>query len=95
MSAAPRPDPIPNCSVAGTTLTNNAIAVVWSLAQQCRHHRGHQRDGGQNAAPLASAGATFVVANKSNIVATEFDDIVTWISTPMLFNRLVAAGQLP
>lgn len=27
--------------------------------------------------------------------AGEFDDIVTWISKPVLFNRMVAAGKLP
>ncbi|MGB8337305.1 MAG: type II secretion system protein [Burkholderiales bacterium] len=32
-----------------------------------------------------------------NAAATggEFDDIVTWISVPILFNRMVTAGQLP
>ncbi|MGH8647009.1 MAG: hypothetical protein ACREX4_22150 [Gammaproteobacteria bacterium] len=27
--------------------------------------------------------------------ACNFDDLVVWLSTPILFNRMVAAGRLP
>jgi hypothetical protein len=49
-----------------------------------------------NAPP--SVGTTFVSRSASGInVATigEFDDIVTWLSPNILFNRMVAAGKLP
>lgn len=78
-----------NCGTA-VTLTSNAPVVVWSL--------------GPNAALGGSAphesenidsNRTFVMRTKSNVSGSDFDDIVTWISPSVLFNRLIAAGQLP
>jgi hypothetical protein len=31
----------------------------------------------------------------ANGAGGEFDDIVSWLSTPILFNRMVQAGKLP
>jgi hypothetical protein len=45
------------------------------------------------------AGTTFVSRTYQDTGATgtggEFDDIVVWLSPNILFNRMVAAGQLP
>ncbi len=48
----------------------------------------------------AAAGTTFVsrTSTKPEIALTlggDFDDMVVWISTNVLFNRMVAAGKLP
>jgi hypothetical protein len=48
----------------------------------------------ENAETLANADRVFVMRDKSNIAATEFDDLVVWIS-PLPFSRLIAARQLP
>jgi hypothetical protein len=79
---------------AGTTLTSNAIVVVWSLGPNAATG-GTSAQEVENAEALASADRVFVMRDKSSVSATEFDDIVIWISTPMLFSRLIAAGQLP
>ena len=83
------------CASAATTLTSNAIAVIWSLGANAATTGGTSTDEAENVEALASAERVFVMRDKSNIAATEFDDIVTWISTPILFSRLLAAGQLP
>ena len=41
---------------------------------------------------IAVVGAS---SDLSKVTGAEFDDIVTWISPSMLFNRMIAAGQLP
>ena len=49
-------------------------------------------------ANLAAAGTSFVSkvpSNNTNISGGEFDDIVTYISANILFNRMVTAGKLP
>lgn len=44
----------------------------------------------------ASATTLFVVRTPANAGAGgEFDDLVTWLPTTVLFNRLIAAGRLP
>jgi prepilin-type N-terminal cleavage/methylation domain-containing protein len=37
----------------------------------------------------------FVSHTPSNVTGNEFDDLVTWLSPNILFNRMVAAGRLP
>jgi len=32
---------------------------------------------------------------QADVPSTAFDDILIWISRPILFNRMVAAGRLP
>lgn len=39
--------------------------------------------------------SVFVFHPESNVTGNEFDDIVTWISPYILFNRMIAAGKLP
>lgn len=37
----------------------------------------------------------FVSHPRSAAAGNEFDDIVVWLSPDVLYNRMVAAGQLP
>jgi len=83
------------CASAATTLTSNAIVVIWSLGANAGTTGGTSTQEAENVEALASVDRVFVMRDKSDIAATEFDDIVTWISTPILFSRLLAAGQLP
>ena len=78
------------CAATTDDLTDNAIAVIWSL--------------GENAPTGGSAphedknlddNRVFVLAPYSTAAGSVFDDQITWIGPPMLFNRLVTAGQLP
>jgi prepilin-type N-terminal cleavage/methylation domain-containing protein len=80
---------------AGATLTSNAIAVIWSLGPNAATSGGVSADEARNAQAFTSADRVFVMRTKSGVTASEFDDIVTWITPPALFNRLIAAGQLP
>lgn len=81
------------CASAAATLTSNAIAVVWSLGPNAA--TGNSNDQFENREALAVADRVFIMRTPSNVLNAEFDHVVTWISPPMLFNRLIAAGQLP
>lgn len=83
------------CASAPTRLTDKAIAVIWSLGPNAGTSGGTSTDEAENAEALASADRVFIKRDYSNVTGAEFDDIVTWISPPTLFNRLLAAGQLP
>jgi hypothetical protein len=85
-----------NCGTAGT-LVSNAIVVIWSVGPNAATTGGTSVDEMQN--PNSTAGFSpdriFVSRTKSDGTSGEFDDIVTWIAPATLFNRLIAAGQLP
>jgi type II secretory pathway pseudopilin PulG len=83
------------CNTAATTLTSNAIAVIWSLGPNAATSGGAAPHESHNAESLALSNRTFVKRDLSKVTGAEFDDVVTWISPPILFNRLIAAGQLP
>lgn len=78
---------------AGAALTASGVpAVVLSMG----------KNGGAGAAGIdetanIDGNQTFVNHLPAPSTATngEFDDIVTWISNPVLVNRMVAAGRLP
>jgi len=81
---------VSGCAASTDELSDNAIAVIWSL--------------GENAPTGGSAPhedknlnntRVFVQAPYSTSGAAIFDDQLTWIGPPLLFNRLIAAGQLP
>lgn len=61
------------------TLTDNAVAVLFSTGKN-----GNDQTAG------AAIDNFFVSA-----VTADFDDIVTWLSPNILYNRLIAAGRLP
>jgi type II secretory pathway pseudopilin PulG len=85
-----------NCGAA-LTLTSNAPVVIWSVGPNAATG-GSSVHEAQNPNPNGgSADRLFVSRTKAAAGAAggEFDDIVTWIGPPALFNRLIAAGQLP
>jgi len=87
-----------NCGTA-TKLTDNAVAVIWSSGPNAATASGGTSvDEAQNPNfKGGSADRIFVSKTKSGgpSDANEFDDVVTWIGSPILFNRMIQAGQLP
>jgi type II secretory pathway pseudopilin PulG len=86
--------PVAPATTCGTAsiLTNHAVAVIYSI--------------GRNEVPPAinidevanRNGDQVFVSHSPNTAAApngEFDDIVTWISPNILYNRMVTAGKLP
>ena len=73
---------------SGTALTSSSerpVAIVFSAG-------ANTTADGQNA--LASFEPTSGIY-QADVPSPTFDDIVIWISRPILFNRMVAAGKLP
>jgi hypothetical protein len=85
-----------NCGTA-VKLTDNAPVVIWSVGPNAATTGGVSVDEAQNPNPVnpVSIDRIFVSKPRSTVAGSEFDDIVTWIGSPTLFNRLIAAGQLP
>lgn len=83
-----------NCGTA-VTLASNAMAVLYSIGPNAATG-GTGTDEAENPNPNGgSADRIFVSRDWSSGTGAEFDDIVTWIGTSPLFNRMIAAGQLP
>jgi len=73
---------------SGTALTSSSerpVAIVFSAGANATAD-------GQNA--LTSFEPTSGIY-QADVPNATFDDIVIWISRPILFNRMVAAGRLP
>ena len=92
-----------NCGTA-TTLAKAVPAVIWSVGPNAPTVTGGcSNDEKQNPHPNPVPGCApivdrvFVSKTKSGQAGdtNEFDDVVTWIGAPTLFNRMIAAGQLP
>jgi len=81
----------PSCA-AGSVLTNSAPAVIYSTGP-------NGLAGGASADEVENTNGNRVFVSRT--VATTgtaggaFDDILTWISPHVLYNRMVAAGKLP
>ena len=82
---------ITNCGTA-TKLTNNAPALVFSLGKN-----GNLGTLGADEQANTANKPVFVSHEQSSAGAgnEDFDDIVVWLSTGILINRMVSAGQLP
>ncbi|BCB25558.1 hypothetical protein SKTS_04440 [Sulfurimicrobium lacus] len=80
-----------NCGTA-MSLSNNAVAVVYSLGKNAA-----MGGGGLDEAANLNSDAVFVshIPSASTAANGDFDDLVTWLSPNILFNRMVAAGRLP
>ena len=81
-----------------TTITSNAIVVIWSLGPNAATTGSPAQasaDEAENIEAFTSADRVFVMRDPSTKIGSEFDDIVTWISNPVLFGKMLAAGQLP
>lgn len=75
------------------TLASNAVALVWSVGPNARTGGASPHEA-QNPNPNGgSADRIFVSRLASAVAGQEFDDILTWIPTPLLVSRLVLAGQ--
>lgn len=66
-----------------TTTTERPIAVIYSTGKNLHAD-------GENADYEASAGLY-----QSDVQSTSFDDMLIWITRPLLMNRMVSAGKLP
>ncbi|HWS13359.1 MAG TPA: type II secretion system protein [Rhodocyclaceae bacterium] len=79
------------CGGAGNELSTTAAAVLVSTGRN-----GPASNGADEAANL-DGNRVFVshVATAAGGANGEFDDIVTWLSPNILYNRLITAGQLP
>jgi type II secretory pathway pseudopilin PulG len=80
---------VDNNWVSLTSSSERPIAIVFSTGPDLVPN-------GKNALPFQASAATYQSdAPGTNPDATKFDDILIWISRPLLFNRMVAAGALP
>ncbi|HET9663636.1 MAG TPA: prepilin-type N-terminal cleavage/methylation domain-containing protein [Burkholderiales bacterium] len=83
-----------NCGTA-VALASNALAVIYSVGPNAAtggtsvHELENPNPNG------GSADRIFVSRDWSTVSGSEFDDVMTWIGTSPLFNRMIAAGQLP
>jgi prepilin-type N-terminal cleavage/methylation domain-containing protein len=76
-------------------LTLSAPAVIYSTGKNTATG-GTSDDEGENPNPNSGdADIVFVFHDVSTATGNEFDDMMTWISLPVLFSRMIAAGQLP
>ena len=86
---------ITSCSVSNSTLTSNAIAVIYSTGKN-GGSGGTGADEAEN--PNVNSTDSDHVYVSHDITATSgntFDDLVTWLSPNVLVNRMVSAGKLP
>lgn len=77
---------------AGSTLTNNAVAVIFSLGKNALITGGTGADEAKN----TDSDRGFVWHEKTDTGGTngEYDDIMVWLSPNMLYVRMAAAGVL-
>ncbi len=84
-----------SCGSAGT-LTSRAAVVVWSVGGNALSG-GTSVDEAENPNPnsVTPPDRIFVSRAKTTAAGAEFDDILYWIPTTVLVNRMIAYGQLP
>ena len=82
-----------DCGPGNAYLTNSAVAVIYSLGPNANTTGGTSADEAAN----LNGDQVFVshVRSDPGTASGDFDDIVTWLSENVLYNRMVAAGQLP
>jgi hypothetical protein len=87
-----------HCTAVGdtaNTLTNNAPVVIWSVGANAASG-GTSADESLNPNPNNErTGIYRIFVSHSATTVPEFDDIVTWMASGRLINRLIVAGQLP
>ena len=87
-----------SCGTA-VTLTSNAPVVIWSVGPNAATTGGTSVHELQNPNPTAGFSNDRIFVSRPMAAAGaaggEFDDSVTWIGSPALFNRLIVTGQLP
>lgn len=87
-----------NAACNGLSLSTTAVAVIYSLGKN-GSTGGTGADESHNPNPNTGVAADRAFISHLETPATapqgEFDDIVVWLSPNVLYNRLIAAGQLP
>lgn len=89
-------------STCASSLTTQAVLVVWSTGKNAKSTGGTGSDemenpnpnSGTNPDPNANRFVSHTPA-PAGAIGGEFDDQVTWLSPHTLYNRMIAAGQLP
>lgn len=76
----------------GTTVANNIPAVIYSSGKNGAVQPPISADELEN---ITTAGTKLDVNFVSHDFSPTFDDVVVWVSSNILFNRMVAAGKLP
>lgn len=77
------------------TLTSEAVAVIWASGPNAATG-GVSADETENPNPNGgSADRVFVSRPRGAGAGPEFDDQMVWVTPPLLFQRMIAAGQLP
>jgi prepilin-type N-terminal cleavage/methylation domain-containing protein len=74
----------------GTELSKTAVAVIFS-----RGKNGGTTPTSSDEQSNGNADRVFVMHTPSPAGTNEFDDLVSWISPNILYNRLITAGKLP
>ncbi len=71
--------------------------LSWTLDQAAQNADSAGANGDEDTNASSADGKTFISRTPTGPGAAtgEFDDLVTWISPNVLFNRMVAAGKLP
>lgn len=82
---------------AAPALTNNAVAVIYSLGKNAATGGGGLDELANPNTLGGSVDQVFVSHPRTEAAAAngEFDDILIWLSPNTLYNRMVAAGRLP
>ena len=80
-----------DCGAGVVALAKNVPVVIWSLGPNAATTGGSAPHEDKN----LNGNRVFVMREKSDVSTAEFDDIVTWISPLTVFNRMIAAGNLP
>ncbi|MGH7962423.1 MAG: prepilin-type N-terminal cleavage/methylation domain-containing protein [Burkholderiales bacterium] len=86
-----------DCSGPATRLTRNALVVLYSVGKNAATG-GTGTDEAANPNPASSNNDRVYVSRayaEGGSAGGEFDDIVTWLSSNILFNRMIVAGKLP
>lgn len=76
-------------AVAGNAIASNIPAVIVS--------KGKNGDGAGTADEdeNSDTNTTYVSHEQIDVAGSEFDDVVVWVPSTILFNRMVTAGRLP
>lgn len=84
------------CGGSAFALTGEAVAVVWAVGPNAATG-GVSVDEAENPNPNGGGGIDriFVSRPRGSGTGPEFDDQMVWITPPLLFQRMIAAGQLP
>jgi type II secretory pathway pseudopilin PulG len=77
------------CGTA-TALASSVPAMIWSVGANAATG-GTSTDEAEN----LDNDRVFVYRTKSGGTSGDFDDLVTWLPSATLFNRMIGAGQLP